>query len=629
MKRFVPEDCARLVRLSSLAAAPDGALAYVKYFWQGGAWQRRVLLTEDGRTEEISIGGVRETCPAFSGDGRKLWFLSDGRIALYDRDTGATKEAFSLEEGFEAADVLPLSAGCVFVCRKEIRETPPAGCDWQMPLVTEELHFRNDGDHGWKRKYVYRLCMYRGSVRVLAEGNAPFRSLAVLPDESAALYAQNGFCLISLPDGGIREIPAPFEPGGDIRPVVARDGSYALAAASCGMETCLRRLWLDGRKHEPDQIENEPDGLSVGLYMDTSPERKALIARGPEQDTFFVCAARDHVPALFRAQVRADRIVYQNLGLPGLPVETAWTPATGIAVMAGDEGTPPCPAFWLGGTLSFAADDPNPWMKGVPVSPYRTVRTLSQDGRAELTGFLLLPEGREADIPLLVWVHGGPSGCWTPGFSLEIRCAVSLGFAVLLPNPRGSTGRGEAYADPAHAFDGGAANDILCLLDEALRQYPCLDGGCVSILGGSYGGFMAAWMAGNTARFRCAVVIKAVTNWLFIHFNSSQAGQPVMDDYRDFQDFLTDTVRSSPVFAAGDVNIPTLIIHGEKDQQVPAENAHQYYTALRDCHPDLPVRLMLLPDCCHSYARDALPDWLAVQRETLSWLNTYGKEKDR
>ena len=335
------------------------------------------------------------------------------------------------------------------------------------------------------------------------------------------------------------------------------------------------------------------------------------------------------MPALFRAQVRADRIVYQDLGLPGLPVETAWTPAAGIAVMAGDEGTPPCPAFWLGGTLSFAAADPNPWMTGIPVSPYRTVRTLSQDGRTELTGFLLLPEGREADIPLLVWVHGGPSGCWTPGFSLEIRCAVSSGFAVLLPNPRGSTGRGEAYADPAHAFDGGAANDILCLLDEALRQYSCLDGGCVSILGGSYGGFMAAWMAGNTARFRCAVVIKAVTNWLFIHFNSSQAGQPVMDDYRDFQDFLVDTVRSSPVFAAGDVNIPTLIIHGERDQQVPVENAHQYYTALRDCHPDLPVRLMLLPDACHSYARDALPDWLAVQRETLRWLNTYGKEKDR
>ena len=63
MKRFVPEDCARLVRLSSLAAAPDGALAYVKYFWQGGAWQRRVLLTEDG---QLRLKGYTHTVDKYS-----------------------------------------------------------------------------------------------------------------------------------------------------------------------------------------------------------------------------------------------------------------------------------------------------------------------------------------------------------------------------------------------------------------------------------------------------------------------------------------------------------------------------------------------------------------------------------
>ena len=625
MKPFEPEDYARLARLSSLTMAPDGTLAYVKTFWQDGAWQCRVETAKDGRTAAAAFGGTREICPAFSADGGRLWFLSDGRVALHDRKTGVTEEAFSLEEGFEAVDVLPLSDGCVFVCRKEIRETPPKGCDWQMPLVTEELRFRADGDHGWRRKYVSRLGVCDGGMRVLTESSAPFKALSVLPDESAALYAQDGFFLIDLKDGGIRKLSVPFAPSGDIRPAFAPDGSYAMAAAACGMETALRRLWLDGQEHEPDRTENEPAGLSVGLYMDSSPERKSLIAPGLTADTFLVSAVRDHIPAVCRVEVRENRIVYTDLCVPGLPVETAGESSAGIAVMAGDAAFPPRPAFWSGSSLLPAAD-PNPWIEKARCAPYHSLRVSSQDGRAWLTGFLLLPEGREEEVPLLVWVHGGPSGCWTPGFNLEVQCAVSRGFAVLLPNPRGSTGRGNEYADPVHAFDGGAANDILCLLDEALRRFPCLDGGQVSVLGGSYGGFMAAWMAGNTARFRCAVVIKGVTNWLFIHFRSSQAGQPVMDEYRDFQDFLVDTVKMSPVFDAGDVGIPTLIIHGEKDQQVPAENAHQYYTALKDCHPDLPVRLMLLPDACHSYSRDALPDYIAVQRETLRWLSTYGKE---
>lgn len=626
MRPLVPEDYVQMVRLSSLAAAPDGALAYVQYFWQENAWQRRVELTQGGETKAVSIGGIRETCPIFSNDGRRLWFLSDGRVALYDRETGSAREAFSLPEGFEALDVLPLRDGCVFSCRRELRKAPPEGCDWQMPLVTEELRFRDDGDHGWKKRYEYRLCLYRGSVRVLAEGGRPYRALALLPDESAVLAAQDGFFLIDLSDGEIRALSAPFQPGRDVRPAIAPDGSYALVAASCGMESRLGRLWLDGREHGPDQTENEPAGLSEGLYMDLAPERKSLIARGQEAGTFYVSAVRGHRPALFKVEVREEAIVYTELEGAGLPVETAGETAFGVALLSGDAGFPPRPAFWKDGAFRFASPDPNPWLaEACPASP-QLVRTPSQDGCTELGGYLLLPEGRKENIPLLVWVHGGPSGCWAPGFCLETQCAVSQGFAVLLPNPRGSTGRGGEYSDPAHAFDGGAANDILCLLDEALRRFSCLDGRQVSVLGGSYGGFMAAWMAGRTARFRCAVVIKGVTNWLFIHFRSSQAGQPVMDEYWDFQDFLVDTVKSSPIYDAGDVNIPTLIIHGEKDQQVPVENAHQYYTALKDCHPDLPVRLMLLPDACHGYSRDGLPDYIAVQRETIRWLNTYGKE---
>ena len=633
MKTLVPEDYSRLVRLSSLALAPDGTMAYVKYYWADNAWQRRVEIARDGKAREITLGGAVENCPAFSRDGKLLWFLSDGRAAVYDRETEEVRQAFSLPGGFAAVDLLPLDQGCAFACRKEIREDPPPGCDWRMPLIAEELRFRDDSDHGFKKQYLHWLCVYGGNgarPRILAEGSKPFRALALLPDEKSVLCFQDGFQLIDLADGNQTNLSASFSPVGDIRPVVSRDGRYALIAAACGEETCLRRLWLDQKEHAADEYENEPAGLSVQIYMDLSPERKTLVGPGTEKDTYYVSAMEAHIPGLWRVQALESRLVYTRIPAPGLIVETAGESAQekGVAILEGSSVSSPRPAFLRDSAIVFSAPDSNPWLSGACIAPCRPVAALSQDGRAELTGYVLLPESPKEKIPLLVWVHGGPSGCWSVGFNLEVQCAVSRGFGVLLPNPRGSTGRLNAYADPAHAFDGGAANDILCLMDETLRQYPRLNPKCVSVLGGSYGGFMAAWMAGNTARFRCAVVVKAVTNWLFIHFNSSQAGQPIFEEYRDFQDFLVDTVKASPVFAAGDVNIPTLIIHGEKDQQVPVENAHQFYTALKDCHPDLPVRLMLLPDCCHAYARDALPDYIAIQRETLRWLNAYGKEKD-
>ena len=624
---FMPEDYGRLTRLSSLALAKDGAVACVKYFWRDGAWQRRVIIAKNNEAREISLGGTMEKCPAFSKDGKLLWFLSDGRIALHDREVKETKEAFPLPAGFEAVDVLSMEKGCLLSCRKEIKETPPEGCDWEMPRVAEEVRFRSDADHGFKKKYLYRLYVYEVGLKLVSESEKPFQALALLPDESAALYAQGSFRLVNLSSGEIRELSTAFTSGGDYRPVLSADGRYALAAVStAGMEIALRRIWLDGQEHALDEMENEPAGLAEGAYMDASPERKSLIAPGKEENVYYIAAHQNHMPGLWRVTVTEKGLCFENIPVPGLITETAGESAEGVAVLWGSSAFPPKPAYWQGGKLLPIGTDWNDWLSAQAARPYQALSVPSQDGRAELTGFIIFSEEKTENIPLLVWAHGGPSGYWTPGFHLEIQCAVSQGFAVLLPNPRGSTGRGNDYANPEHAFDGGAANDILCLLDEALRQYPKLDKNHISVLGGSYGGYMAAWMTGNTARFQCAVVIKAVTNWLFIHFCSSQAGQSIIDDYRDFQDFLVDTVKLSPIYTAGDVNIPTLIIHGEKDQQVPAENAHQYYTALKDCHPDLPVRLMLLPDCCHGYSRDALPDYIAIQTETLNWLNRYGKE---
>ena len=626
MNRLCPEDYQRLARLSSLCMAEDGAFACVRYFHDGEDWRSRVLLIENGRETEVLPEGLRQTGPSFSEGGRRLWFISDGKPFVFDRASRSVREAAGLPEGFEAVEAVPACAGCLAVCRREVRELPPEGCDWEMPLVAEELHYRLDADHGFKKKYVWRLCLLDRTCRILLECGTPIRVPVPLPDGRILFLSESSFCL--LPGEGGEPVPlsAPFSPAG-FRPVLSLDGRYALAAGHRGgMELRVCRLWLDGEEHPEDQEEDAPAGLSDGLYMDLSPDQRTLIAPGAGADSYLVCAADGHVPGLWRLTVRDHRLRYEQIPVPGPVTEAGGETENGLLLLAGPETCPPEPVLLSGGAFRPLTASHNQWLSDAETAASVLLRAPSLDGRAELSAWLLRPPRPAEKVPLLVWVHGGPSGCWTNGFNLEVQAAVSLGFAVLLPNPRGSTGRGDGYADPAHAFDGGAAQDILMLLDAALRAYPRLDGDRAGVLGGSYGGFMAAFLAGHTARFRAAAVIKGVTNWLFIHFNSSQGGQPILEEYRDFQDFQVDTLRNSPVFSAGQVRIPVLVIHGEKDQQVPVENAHQYYTALKDCHPDLPVKLLLLPDCCHAISRDRLSDYLTAQKETLSWMVRYVRD---
>ena len=79
----------------------------------------------------------------------------------------------------------------------------------------------------------------------------------------------------------------------------------------------------------------------------------------------------------------------------------------------------------------------------------------------------------------------------------------------------------------------------------------------------------------------------------------------------------------SPASMADHIHIPTLLIHGEKDQQCPPENSLQLFRLIQTYHPEIPCRLRLYPNCCHAYSRDGLEDYLSIQEETLKWMETY------
>jgi len=223
---------------------------------------------------------------------------------------------------------------------------------------------------------------------------------------------------------------------------------------------------------------------------------------------------------------------------------------------------------------------------------WRSYAWKSFDG-LEIEGLLALPRGHEnGALPLVVLVHGGPTATWPWAFPhLWVHLLLQEGYAVLLPNPRGSSGRGQEFAR-ANLGDmgGGDFKDILSGVD-ALVADGIADTDRVAITGGSYGGFMSSWAVTQTDRFAAAIPFAVVTDWTSFHYTTN-IGQ---FDALFLQGEPTDSdgpyPKWSPVFHAHKSRTPTLIIHGEDDLCTPLPQATEFYNALVEagCEVELVV----------------------------------------
>ena len=225
---------------------------------------------------------------------------------------------------------------------------------------------------------------------------------------------------------------------------------------------------------------------------------------------------------------------------------------------------------------------------------WRVHRWTSFDG-LEIEGLLGLPRDHaDGPLPLVVDVHGGPTGCWSwafaPAYGLPNMLA-SAGYAVLLPNVRGSTGRGPEFAE-ANLGDmgGGDLQDILTGID-ALARDGIVDDKRVAITGGSYGGFMACWAVTQTDRFAAAMPMAVVTDWVSFHYTTNIGQFDKLFLQAEPSDPDGDYTRRSPVYHAAKCRTPTLILHGEDDLCTPLPQATEFYNALVEagCETELVV----------------------------------------
>jgi dipeptidyl aminopeptidase/acylaminoacyl peptidase len=277
----------------------------------------------------------------------------------------------------------------------------------------------------------------------------------------------------------------------------------------------------------------------------------------------------------------------------------------------------------------------NPQIESLSLGRQEIVHWKSSDG-LDIEGLLLLPPGYAEGqrVPMLTYVHGGPSGRFIHSFSPQIgpsypvqaesyplQVLAGLGYAIFMPNPRGSYGYGEKFR-MANVKDwgGGDYRDIMTGIDNLVKR-GVADPSRLGVMGRSYGGYMTAWIISQTNRFKAASLGAGMSNL------ESFYGQTDISGFLEF--YFGDVPwkarelygRMSPMTYAANIRTPTLILHGEKDFRVPLPQAEELCVALR--RTGVPVEMFIYPRQGHVVLEPKFMEDMA--RRNIEWFGRWIK----
>jgi dipeptidyl aminopeptidase/acylaminoacyl peptidase len=267
------------------------------------------------------------------------------------------------------------------------------------------------------------------------------------------------------------------------------------------------------------------------------------------------------------------------------------------------------------------------FMEEIEVLPTHQIRFQNPNGR-EIQGWYILPPNYEEGkkYPLALNIHGGPRSMWTASQRSmwhEWQTHAAEAYVVFYCNPRGTEGYGEEHIKALNSVWGSAAmEDIMAGVDLMIEK-GFVDESRMALSGGSYGGYMTAWIIGQTDRFKAAVSQRGVYNLNSMYGTTDipafMTGWYQAEPWED-HDKMWD---NSPLKYAPNIKTPTLIIHSENDFRVPIEQAEQFFAWIRRS-TDTPVKMLRYPREGHELSRSGEPEHrMSRLREMMNWFKQY------
>jgi len=265
------------------------------------------------------------------------------------------------------------------------------------------------------------------------------------------------------------------------------------------------------------------------------------------------------------------------------------------------------------------------WCQGLDLRPHERFAFKSSSGHT-VEGWIMKPSGlkKGKKYPMAVEIHGGPRGVFGNSLMHEHQVLAGKGYVVMYINPWGSGGYTEDFQAnlPGHYGEQDYA-DIMEAVDYCIKNYPWVDGERLACLGGSYGGFMTNWIVTHTTRFRAAVTMRSISNWVSF-FGTSDIGwtfgkrEMLGTPWDNEEEFMA----KSPIRYVKNVKTPTLVLHSEEDYRCPMEQGEQFYTALK--YLGVPTEFVRFPGENHELSRSGKPKHREARLEhVLRWFEKY------
>ncbi|HEV2271383.1 MAG TPA: S9 family peptidase [Steroidobacteraceae bacterium] len=557
----------------------------------------RICVTDltSGDTRVLTFGPNTDRTPKVSPDGGQIAFLSDRRRAgdfqlyLLDGETGECRATPPVDGWVEYLQWSPngrrillgvaghgadVSGAQGAATSKTAAQDLPA---WLPAVDTGEEAYR------WRRGWVYDL--EENSVSQFSPGDSNIWEAAwcgndavtavVSPGPSEGLWYTARLAVIQTEGGASRDIFVPQDQLG--WPSGSPSGRHvAVAEALCSDRWIVAgdlRL-IDTQTGEVRKVATR--GIDI-THTEWRSDRHLLLAghRGFETVIALYDVQRGEVEEVWRSEEVTTNGFYTQVAGFGDPGDCA-------LVGEGFKRAPEIAVIRHGRYQAVKSFDPGADEELSVLDAVETVKWQAPDG-LEIQGLLLRPAGR-GPHPVILNVHGGPVWHYRPFWlgrrSIGTLMLLKRGFAVFLPNPRGSTGRGQEFVRPVLGDMGGAdTHDYLSGL-EHLIAHGIADPARLGVTGGSYGGYMTAWLITQDPRFAAAVAVSPVTNQVTEHLVSN-IGHFVSLFLKDTYDNAGGKYfERSPIMHAHKTKTPTLSTCGALDRCTPPEEAVQFHNAL-------------------------------------------------
>lgn len=600
----------------------------------GGAWSRLWVVATDGETAPRSfVGGeVSVSSPSFSPDGRLLAFK------MKRGDDAKTQVWVIPVDGGEAtaATASPTGVG-VYAWSRDGAALYYTDTD-ERPAHEKDLKKKKQLPRWYEENLIHRPLRRiavawgerPGEAETLVDGMSVW---AIAPAAGADVLAfgasevnlidhrimYQDIHLLDLATGEHRllvDVPGKL---GDIR--MSPDGALvAWTGAASTHDHAVSTLYVADAA-TGDNRDLTPDDFIGHVRHAAWRDGRTLLVQADE-GSYTTLSTIDAVKGWDSRKVR-----YEGRMIVGMPASRPG--ASTMAMVGHDPRTPRELWAWSGKGALKRLTRHNPWLDDVELAEQEVVTWTARDG-LEIEGILLKPVDWDgAPAPLIVDVHGGPESHRPNGWNTRYACrgqaAAGMGYVVLQPNYRGSTGRGLEFAASAFGEPAGPEfDDIVDGVDDLIER-GLVDRDRVGVAGGSYGGYATYWLSTRyTDRFAAGAGFVGVSDLVakryltdipyedeLVHMGARVSRQRELMHER------------SPITYAEQCRTPLLIMHGENDTRVHPSQSQELYRALKMAgHPA--VRLVWYPGEGHGHSkRFGRVDHVT---RTLAWFDWYLKD---